>query len=134
MFDEAAAHQSVCFDCYPYNTSSTMLLPARIKQSDDVLVTWSKVDPSAAGQSLFALAKQRDIAPEALAQQLSPAGAVYFAMSEDNVSRILAHPMCMIGSDGLAHDVQPHPRLWGCVSAHTRPLRASGVWRPRSTR
>ena len=27
--------------------------------------------------------------------------------------RILSHPLAMVGSDGLAHDVQPHPRLWG---------------------
>lgn len=113
MFDDAAASQSVCFDCYPYHASSTMLLPARVHQSDDVLVTWSKADPSAAGQSLFRLAEARDIPPEELARQLAPAGAVYFAMSEDDVSRILAHPMSMVGSDGLAHDVQPHPRLWG---------------------
>ncbi len=113
MLDAAAEQQSVCFDCYPYNASSTMLLPSRVKQSDEVLVTWSKQDPSAAGQSLFALAKARNVDPEALAAQLTPAGAVYFAMSEDDVSRILAHPMSMIGSDGLAHDAQPHPRLWG---------------------
>jgi N-acyl-D-amino-acid deacylase len=113
MFEDAAQHQSVCFDCYPYNASSTMLLPARVKQSDDVLVTWSKADPSAAGHSLFRLAEARDISPEDLARQLVPAGAVYFAMSENDVSRILAHPMSMVGSDGLAHDVQPHPRLWG---------------------
>jgi N-acyl-D-amino-acid deacylase len=34
-------------------------------------------------------------------------------MDEDDVSRILAHPLSMIGSDGLAHDESPHPRLWG---------------------
>ncbi|NYH21645.1 N-acyl-D-amino-acid deacylase family protein [Paraburkholderia bryophila] len=113
MLDAASAHQSVCFDCYPYNASSTMLLPARVKQSDEVLVTWSKADPTAAGHSLFALAKARNVDPEALAASLTPAGAIYFAMSEDDVSRILAHPMSMIGSDGLAHDAQPHPRLWG---------------------
>lgn len=113
MLEGASAQQAVCIDCYPYNASSTMLLPARVKQSDEVLVTWSKTDPTAAGKSLFALARERDIDPEALAAQLQPAGAVYFAMSEDDVSRILAHPMSMVGSDGLAHDVQPHPRLWG---------------------
>jgi len=113
LLEDAAGHQSVCFDCYPYNASSTMLLPARVKQSDEVLVTWSKADPSAAGHSLFALAKSRNLDPEVLAEALSPAGAVYFAMSEDDVSRILAHPMAMVGSDGLAHDIKPHPRLWG---------------------
>jgi N-acyl-D-amino-acid deacylase len=44
---------------------------------------------------------------------LQPAGAVYFAMDEADVRRILAHPLTMIGSDGLAHDQRPHPRLWG---------------------
>jgi N-acyl-D-amino-acid deacylase len=34
-------------------------------------------------------------------------------MDEDDVRRILAHPLTMIGSDGLAHDKVPHPRLWG---------------------
>jgi len=48
-----------------------------------------------------------------LAKQLLPAGAVYFAMDEKDVSRILAHPLTVVGSDGLAHDECPHPRLWG---------------------
>ncbi|QNK66355.1 D-aminoacylase [Variovorax sp. PAMC26660] len=113
MIEQAAKGQAVCFDCYPYNASSTMLLPARVAQSDDVRVTWSKADASAAGQSLFALARERGVTPEQLALDLQPAGAIYFAMSEDDVSRILSHPMAMVGSDGLAHDVSPHPRLWG---------------------
>ncbi len=113
MIEAAGRNQSVCLDCYPYNASSTMLLPARIAQSDDVRVTWSKADPSAAGQSLFALARERGMSPEALAEALQPAGAIYFAMNEDDVSRILQYPATMVGSDGLAHDVSPHPRLWG---------------------
>lgn len=113
MIEEASRHQSVCLDCYPYNASSTMLLPGRVAQSDDVRVTWSKADASAAGRSLFALARERGVSPEDLAQALQPAGALYFAMSEEDVSRILRHPMTMVGSDGLAHDVSPHPRLWG---------------------
>ncbi|MGH8790506.1 MAG: N-acyl-D-amino-acid deacylase family protein [Cupriavidus necator] len=113
MLEQAAREQSVCIDCYPYNASSTMLLASRVRQSDDVLVTWSRADPSAAGKSLFRLARERNLDPEALAQALTPAGAVYFAMSEDDVERILAHPLTMIGSDGLAHDQSPHPRLWG---------------------
>jgi N-acyl-D-amino-acid deacylase len=113
MIDDAARSQSVCMDCYPYNASSTMLLPARVHQSSDVLVTWSKTEPQATGRSLFDLAKERNQAPEDVAKALQPAGAIYFAMDEADVSRIMAHPLSMIGSDGLAHDVQPHPRLWG---------------------
>lgn len=113
MIEAAAKNQSVCMDCYPYNASSTMLLPSRVHQSSDVLVTWSKTEPQAAGRSLFDLARERQQSPEAVAQALQPAGAIYFAMDEGDVSRILAHPLTMIGSDGLAHDIQPHPRLWG---------------------
>ena len=113
MIEAAAQNQSVCMDCYPYNASSTMLLPARVQQSSDVLVTWSKTEPQAAGRSLFDLAHERNQAPEDVAKALQPAGAIYFAMDEADVSRIMAHPLTMIGSDGLAHDVQPHPRLWG---------------------
>lgn len=113
MVEEAATQQPLCMDCYPYHASSTMLLASRVSQSSEVLVTWSDTDPAAAGRSLFDLAKERGVAPEALVPQLLPAGAIYFAMDEDDVSRILAHPLTMVGSDGLAHDKVPHPRLWG---------------------
>ena len=113
MIDAAALSQSLCMDCYPYNASSTMLLPARVHQSSDVLVTWSKAEPAVAGRSLFDLARERNQPPEDVAKSLQPAGAIYFAMDEADVSRIMAHPLTMIGSDGLAHDAQPHPRLWG---------------------
>jgi N-acyl-D-amino-acid deacylase len=33
-------------------------------------------------------------------------------MDEADVQRILAFDQTMIGSDGLPHDVFPHPRLW----------------------
>src|SRR5947207_2862162 len=45
--------------------------------------------------------------------RLQPGGACYFQMREDDVQRVLAFPPTMIGSDGLPHDVHPHPRLWG---------------------
>jgi N-acyl-D-amino-acid deacylase len=88
-------------------------LPARVNQSRDVMVTWSGAQPEAAGRSLFELARERNEEPEQTARRLAPAGAIYFAMSEADVERILCHPASMIGSDGLAHDAHPHPRLWG---------------------
>lgn len=113
MVDEAARHISVCMDCYPYDASSTMLMPERVASSRDVRITWSRSQPQAAGRSLMELAAERGVQPSDLARELMPAGAVYFAMDEVDVSRILAHPLTMIGSDGLAHDESPHPRLWG---------------------
>jgi N-acyl-D-amino-acid deacylase len=34
-------------------------------------------------------------------------------MDMKDVRAILKHPKTMVGSDGLPHDVAPHPRLWG---------------------
>ena len=35
-------------------------------------------------------------------------------MDEDDVRRVLAHPLCMIGSDGIPSPTgKPHPRLYG---------------------
>lgn len=113
LLEEAARHQSVCIDCYPYTASSTMLFAPRVNQCSEVLITWSSAEPGVAGRSLFELAKERGQSPESVATSLLPAGAIYFAMAESDVSRILAHPLTMIGSDGLAHDARPHPRLWG---------------------
>lgn len=113
LIDDAAQAQPVCLDCYPYAASSTMLLPQRMAQSRDVIVTWSHAQPGAAGRSVFTMATEAGITPEAMAERLQPAGAIYFAMSEQDVDRILAHPLAMVGSDGLAHDERPHPRLWG---------------------
>jgi N-acyl-D-amino-acid deacylase len=113
QIEEAATGQAVCLDCYPYAASSTMLLAARMAQSSDVVVTWSQPQPEAAGRAVFAMAREAGVTPEEMAGRLQPAGAIYFAMSEGDVERILAHPLAMVGSDGLAHDVRPHPRLWG---------------------
>ncbi len=113
MVEEAARSIEVCMDCYPYDASSTMLLPERVASSRDVRITWSRTQPGVAGRSLMELAAERGMNPIELAKELMPAGAVYFAMDEGDVCRILAHPLTLVGSDGLAHDQSPHPRLWG---------------------
>jgi N-acyl-D-amino-acid deacylase len=109
----AAQQQRVCIDCYPYDASSTMLLPVRVRQSKEVLVTGSAAMPEAAGRSLFELAREHGVAPEEMARRLQPARAIYFAMDEADVQAILGDELTLIGSDGLAHDTRPHPRLWG---------------------
>ena len=40
-------------------------------------------------------------------------GMVAFAMSEDDVRTVMAHPTTMIGSDGLYSPGNPHPRVYG---------------------
>lgn len=105
--------QPIGLDCYPYAASSTVLSADRLKSAMRVLVTWSKPHPEFAGMELGAIARRMGVSAEAAAQQLLPAGAIYFSMQEDDVRRILAFEETMIGSDGLPHDAFPHPRLWG---------------------
>ena len=113
LIEHASRSQAVCMDCYPYTASSTMLLPERVAASTDVQVTWSQREPNAAGRSLRKMAAERGMDPAAMAAALMPAGAIYFAMSDDDVDRILAHPLTMICSDGLPTPGAQHPHLWG---------------------
>ena len=106
-------HHGIAFDVYPYVASSTVLKEDSIKLSERVLITWSKARPDLAGRELTDIADELNCDIFKAADQLQPAGAVYFAMAEEDVQRILSHPNAMIGSDGLPHDEHPHPRLWG---------------------
>lgn len=120
------ARQPVCLDCYPYNASSTVLTHALANNSSRVIVTWSKSRPEFAGRDLPDVAREMGCPlPEAI-DRLQPAGAVYFRMDDADVNRILKFEPTMIGSDGLPHDVQPHPRLWGTfprvLGHHSRTL------------
>ncbi len=113
MIDEARAGQAIDFDVYPYVASSTVLLPDFVVDCDKVLIAWSKAEPDAAGRSLDALAEDWGCSEAEAIARLQPAGAIYFQMDEAELRRVLAHPRALIGSDGLPHDVRPHPRLWG---------------------
>ncbi|TAK43101.1 MAG: D-aminoacylase [Betaproteobacteria bacterium] len=105
--------QAIGLDCYPYCASSTILSADRVAGASKVLVTWSKPHPECAGMELDAIASRLGVAVEQAIETLLPAGAIYFAMDEADVRRILAFAPTMIGSDGLPHDAAPHPRLWG---------------------
>lgn len=76
-------------------------------------LTWSVPHPEFAGRMLADIAMEWQIDLKAAAERLVPAGAIYFQMDEQDVQRIMAHRLAMIGSDGLPHDSYPHPRLWG---------------------
>jgi len=105
--------QPLSLDAYPYVASSTVLDSDRMDDADRVLVTWSEARPDLAGRDIDELATEYGTDRAGVVEMLSPAGGVFFSMDESDVKRILAHPSTMIGSDGLPHDVRPHPRLWG---------------------
>jgi N-acyl-D-amino-acid deacylase len=113
LIADARKSQRLGLDAYPYIASSTMLDPKRLALASKVIVTWSKSRPEFAGRPLDEVAKTLNCSLAQAAEQLMPAGAIYFMMSEDDVRRVLKFPYTMIGSDGLPHDEHPHPRLWG---------------------
>lgn len=109
----AMAGQEIGLDAYPYIASSTVLRTQRIEDALKVLITWSKAAPEQAGRELCEIARDWGVGILEAAERLQPAGAIYWMMDEADVQRVLAFEHTMIGSDGLPHDVHPHPRLWG---------------------
>ena len=105
--------QAIGLDCYPYCAASTILTASRAKIATRVLVTWSTPHPELAGLELSEIEAKLGLSADEAIARLRPAGAVYFAMDEADVRRILQFESTMIGSDGLPHDAAPHPRLWG---------------------
>lgn len=111
--ERAARYQPVGCDCYPYSASSSTLDLKQVTSDFPIKVTWSTPHPEQAGRLLEDIANDWHVPLIDAARRLQPAGAVYYGMDENDVRRILAHPLTMVGSDGLPDDPLPHPRLWG---------------------
>lgn len=111
--EQAAQSHPVGFDCYPYSASSSTLDLQQVTKDFDIVITWSDPHPEQGGRKLADIATDWQMSLYEAAQKLQPAGAVYHGMYEEDVRNILAHPLTMIGSDGLPVDPLPHPRLWG---------------------
>ncbi|GIU76457.1 MAG: N-acyl-D-amino-acid deacylase [Bryobacteraceae bacterium] len=90
----------------------------------NVVLASCRFDPSLAGKSLADLARARGLAPTAEAaadiaielQRRGGCSAIYHAISEDDVERILAYRWTMIASDGgvvAPGEGAPHPRNYG---------------------
>lgn len=113
LIESAREIHPVALDVYPYTASSTSLLPRFIRNAEKVLVAYSDPHPEWASHDLSEVAEQWGCGVNEAAERLYPAGAVYFQMDEGDLSRILAFPATMVGSDGLPGMSHPHPRLWG---------------------
>jgi N-acyl-D-amino-acid deacylase len=111
--EKAGRNRPLCMDCYPYEASSTMLSSATASAASSVLVAWSKPHPEFNGRDLDLIAAERGISRTQAADLAAPGGGIFFLMSAADVRAIATHPLTMIGSDGLPHDLHPHPRLWG---------------------
>jgi N-acyl-D-amino-acid deacylase len=113
LIHRSMGRQPIGLDCYPYCASSTILSYDRTLGASKTMVSWSRPHPGMAGMELEAIAERMGVPVRDAVEALLPAGAIYFAMDEADVRRILAFPDTMVGSDGLPHDAAPHPRLWG---------------------
>ena len=113
VIDSLSSRQPVAMDVYPYVAGSTVLREDLVDGVIDVLVSWSAPHPEMTGRTLASIAAEWGVGQKTVCRRLQPGGACYFQMHEDDVKRVMAHPLSMIGSDGLPHDQHPHPRLWG---------------------
>ena len=111
--DALEAAQAVSMDVYPYTASSTSLLPQFVRDAESVLVAESTPHPECNGRRLERIAADWKCSLEEACERLYPAAAIYFQIDEQDLQRIMAHPATMIGSDGIASMLTPHPRLWG---------------------
>jgi N-acyl-D-amino-acid deacylase len=119
LIEAFAQRQQISMDVYPYSAGSTVLREDLVDEVIDVMVSWSAPYPEMTGRMLASIAAEWGVTQKEACIRLKPGGACYFQMHEDDVRRVIAHPYSMIGSDGLPHDLHPHPRLWG---AFTRVL------------
>ena len=113
LIEKHAAEYPVAFDMYPYTASSTSLAARKPRPDVPVTVTTSVPHPEMAGRDLSDIAAEWGVGLEEAAQRLMPGGGVFHNMAEEDIRRIMAHPLSMIGSDGGPLAKHPHPRLWG---------------------
>lgn len=129
--ERAADRHPVGCDCYPYSASSSTLDLQQVTGDFDIIITWSEPHPEQGGKKLADIAAEWQTDLWEAAKKLQPAGAVYHGMSEQDVQKILAHPLTMVGSDGLPVDPLPHPRLWGAfprvLGHYSRDLKLFGL-------
>jgi N-acyl-D-amino-acid deacylase len=113
LLEQSRRSQPLALDVYPYTAGSSILAVDFVVQSRQTLITWCEPYPDYCGRDLMDIAREWKCDPMEAVARLQPAGALYFMMDEEDVTRIMRFPMAMIGSDGLPEDDHPHPRLWG---------------------
>ena len=87
---------------------------------ENFLIVGAKKTPEVIGKTYAEVGAERGITPfEAMVQLLhdneGTVNDVRFAMCEENLEAILAHPLCSVGSDGIYVKGNPmaHPRAFG---------------------
>lgn len=115
--------QEVTLDVYPYIAGSTRLEAVSSYINGDaaewIKIAYAPTFPDYEGWSVADIATDMKVdAKAATAKLLEGAGretiCLQFGMSEEDVETNLAHPLVMVGSDGIpVLEGKPHPRLFG---------------------
>jgi len=126
LIEEARARGlDVTVDVYPYTAGSTalgmLLLAGRTEDmmGEQLLVVSVKHQHEYEGMSLAEIAQRmglplREAALRLLEQEENAVVVVAFAMSEEDVQRVMRYEQAMFGSDGIPSPTgKPHPRLYG---------------------
>ena len=116
----------VTIDAYPYTAASTALVAiarggrlAPGYEPHDILIASVKHQRQYEGKHIDEIASMMDLPVEEAIRRLldeeeNAVVAVMFIMDEGDVRRVLQHPTCMVGSDGIPSPTgKPHPRLYG---------------------
>jgi N-acyl-D-amino-acid deacylase len=123
LIEEAnASGADVAFDAYPYTAGSTVLAQARAVRgdidADSIVVASVNERREYEGKTVTQIGEMLGISgPQGVISRVlseEPAAvAIFHTMKEDDVRRVLSHPLCMIGSDGIPTPTgKPHPRLY----------------------
>lgn len=126
LIEEARARGlDATVDVYPYTAGSTalgaLLLSGRTEETtgEEIMIASVKHQHEYEGLTLADVARRmdlplRDATLRLLQEEENAVVAVIFAMSEDDVRRVMRHEQAMFGSDGLPSPTgKPHPRLYG---------------------
>lgn len=136
MIEDARARGvDVTLDQYPYTAGSTLLeqvvrqgglggpsvsanRPLGVHVGENVVIAAAPERPELEGRRLSDLAAEMGMELRAAAEQIvAQAGertfVILHSMNEADVRTVMAHPLTMIGSDGIPAGTKAHPRLWG---------------------
>ncbi len=132
---EAAKAEGVdlTFDCYPYDAFCTTIGSAALDPGFEK--RWNK------GLEALEVAtgkyKGRFLTPESYADlRANDPEALIIAhiMNDAEIRKCLAHPSCAIGSDGILHHGEGHPRAAGSFPRALRIIREAGLSWPEAIR
>lgn len=87
---------------------------------ENLIIAHSAAHPDYMGRSLAEIAQQQDRDPfdvffDAIAEEKMEILVIIFMMGDEDIDRIMRHPLTMIGSDGVpgSGDSRIHPRMTG---------------------